>query len=125
MKNFYIDTKKFTCFFLLILWSLSVLSPLGCSSMPWQVKTVVTYQSVGVTMDEAKTAVLAMCKNGTLDQVDCRKAKHAYNQAVTVYKAMGVAADVAMDTGDDLEYRSLALQLSHLLEVVNSFLVTQ
>ncbi len=93
--------------------------------MPWQVKTVVKYQTVGATMDTAKTSILTMCDNGTFTSKECADASAAYNKAVTVYKAMGVAADMAMDTGDDLEYRSLALQLSHLLEVVNSFLVTQ
>jgi hypothetical protein len=32
LKNFYINNKNLTCFFLLVLWSLS-LSSLGCSSI--------------------------------------------------------------------------------------------
>jgi len=125
MKNFYTNTGKPTCFFLFLLWSFLLLSSLGCGSMPWQIQTVVTYQSVGVMMEEAKISVETMCADGTLNTEDCAEATATYNKAVTVYKAMGVAIDSAIDTGSDLEYRSLALTLSKLLEILNQFLVNQ
>ena len=124
MKNFYINNKKFTCFFLFVLWSLS-LSSLGCGNMSWQKRTVITYETIGATLEEAKPALQALCLNGVLDEGDCTAAREAYNQAVTAYKAMGVAAVIAIDTGDDTQYRNLAKELSELLIILNEFLVTQ
>ena len=124
MKNFYINNKKFTCFFLFVLWSLS-LSSLGCGSMPWQKRTVVTYETIGATLEEAKPALIVLCADGTLDKADCIAAREAYNQAVTIYKAMGAAATIAIDTGDDSDYRNLAGELAELFIILNAFLVTQ
>jgi hypothetical protein len=93
--------------------------------MSWQKKTVITYETIGVTLEEAKPALIALCADGILDKADCIAAREAYNQAVTAYRAMGVTAMIALDTGDDTQYRSIALELSELLTVLNRFLVTQ
>jgi hypothetical protein len=93
--------------------------------MSWQKRTVITYETIGVTLEEAKPALIVLCADGILDKADCIAAREAYNQAVTVYKTLGVAAMIAIDTGDDTQYRTLALELSELLTVLNRFLVTQ
>jgi hypothetical protein len=120
LKNFYINNKKFTCFFLFVLWSLFVFSSLGCGSI--QKRTVVTYESIGVTLETAKPTLIALCAGGVLDEGDCIAAREAFNQAVTAYKAMGVAAAIAVDTGDDTQYRDLAMELSELFVILNKYL---
>jgi hypothetical protein len=93
--------------------------------MSWQKRTVITYETIGVTLEEAKPVLIVLCAEGILDKADCIAAREAYNQAVTAYGAMGVAAMIAFDTGDDTQYRNLAKELSELLIVLNRFLVTQ
>ncbi len=94
-------------------------------SVPKEIQILVTYQSMGITLEEAKPAILALCSSGKLTPTDCSKAKMAYNQAVTLYKTLGDAAEIAINTGDDTRVRSLILQLENLLVIVNQFLVTQ
>ncbi len=123
MKN--LNIVSFALMFLL---SISLIVSSGCKTiqkMPDATKLVVTYQSMGVTLEEAKPAILALCASGTLKEADCAKAKKAYNQAVTVFKTLGDAVDSAVITGDDTRVRSLTIQLRTLLLSVNSFLVTQ
>ncbi len=113
-----------SCFLFLSLLAVSA----GCSTLGNMSKTkqlVVTYQTMGATLEEAKPAILAYCSNGTLNKADCVKAKAAYNQAVTVYKTLGDAVDSSLVTGDDTRVSSLILQLQGLLVIVNQFLVTQ
>ena len=128
MKNFYIDTK-FLSLLILMLWSLSLIGSLGCSSIfsnaPREVQVVTAYQSMGATLEEAKPAILNLCATGTLKDADCVKAKAAYNQAVTIYKTMAKAADLAVDTGDDTNLRAKTLRLQELLVIINQFIVTQ
>ena len=112
--NFYINNKKFTCFFLFVLWSLSLCS-LGCSSMPWQKQTLVSYQVMGETLKSSKVVLIELCLNGTLSEKDCSEARDAYNQAVDVYKVLGNQAIIAMDIGSDTIYKSMARHLMALL----------
>jgi hypothetical protein len=66
-----------------------------------------------------------MCIQKTLTSEQCTDAREAYNTAVTVYKKMGVAYSEMIDTGDDTQYRNLAMTLSKLLIILNEYLVTQ
>ncbi len=100
----------------------------GCatlSDMPRDIQIVTAYQSMGATLEEAKPVILALCANSTLDKADCAEAKRAYNQAVTLYKTLGDAADQAIDTGDQTRVRQLTVQLKVLLMYLSPFLVTQ
>lgn len=121
-------TKIISCYFLSLLLSLSLFIFAGCSTigeMPRVTKLLVSYQTMGATLEDAKPTILALCASGTLEEVDCAKAKKAYNQAVTVYKTLGDAVDSAVITGDDTRVRTLTLQLQNLLIIVSQFLVTQ
>ncbi len=127
MKNFYINTK-FLPLLLLMLWFISLGGSFGCSSfsnLPREVQIVTAYQSMGATLEEAKPVILAFCANNTLSELDCAEAKRAYNQAVTMYKTLGDAADNAIDTGDQSRVIQLTVQLKTLLMYLNQFLVTQ
>ncbi len=93
--------------------------------MPKEVRLVTAYQSMGATLEATKPVILAFCANGTLNEVDCTEAKRAYNQAVTIYKTLGDAADHAVDTGDQAMVIQLTVQLKTLLMYLDQFLVTQ
>lgn len=118
--NFYINTKKFTCFFLFVLWSLSLCS-LGCSSMPWQKQTVISYQIMGETLQSSKTVLQELCLTGALSAEDCSTARTTYNQAVDIYKLLGNQALIAIDIGNDSVYKQLAAQLMQLLVILGEY----
>jgi hypothetical protein len=111
--------------FLIALLISVMIVPGGCSSIPKQTQIVITYQSMGIALEEAKPAILALCASGVLNETDCAEAKAAYNQAVTIYKTLGTMSNIAIDTDDDTGFRSLALKLQSMLVVINKFLVTQ
>ncbi len=126
MIDFYINNKKLSCLFLLMLWSLSLIGLLGCSStVPREVQVVSVYQSMGATLEEAKPAILSLCATGALNNDDCSKAISTYNIAVAIYKAMSVEAEIAIETGDDTHLRTKTLQLQEYLIIINQFLITQ
>jgi hypothetical protein len=115
--------KKFTCFFLFALM-LSLLS-LGCGSMPWEKRTTITYQVAGETLTASKATLQTLCASGELGIEDCKAAREAYNQAVTIYHNMEAAAITAIDSGDSSTYEELNTQLQILLATISGFLVTQ
>ncbi len=113
-----------SCFLVMLTVALSI----GCSALskiPRSTQYAIAYQAMGATLEVAKPVILSMCADGTFDEVDCAKAKKAYNQAVTVYKLLGDAVDSLIVTGDETNVQRLLLQLQALLGVVNEFLVTQ
>lgn len=100
----------------------------GCSTLSKidrSTQYTIAYQAMGAVLEVAKPQILAMCADGTFDEVDCEKAKNAYNQAVTSYKFLGDAVDsLVLTEGDDKNVQRLLLQLQALLGVVNQFLDT-
>lgn len=115
MKNFYINNKTLTCFFLLMLWSLS-LSSLGCSSTAsWQKQTMMSYQAAGEVLNASKPILKSLCADGTLSGDECAKAKKAYNDAVSLYKLLGTTAVMAIDTDNEGSYERMQAQLMELL----------
>lgn len=116
MTNYYFK-KNLTCFFLLLV----VLGSFGCSSMSWQKRTMVTYASAGEVLKASQPILKTMCSDGTLSAADCAKAKKAYNDAVAIYKLLGAAATLAIDTGDHGSYDQMLRQLSGLLNEVATF----
>ncbi len=125
MNNFYTNTKILTCYFLLLLWSISLVGSFGCSSIPKETQIVITYQSMGTILEEAKPAILALCDNDVFSYNECSQAITAYNQAVTIYLTLGDLAAIGIDTGVDSGFHSMALELQALLLIVNNFLVAQ
>ncbi len=124
MNNFYINNKKFTCFFLFMLWC-SCLGFLGCGSlseMPAEKRVVVSYQSTGEVLGVAKTTLKRLCASGVLDKDDCVDARAAYNEAVGIYKVLGDVAELALDSGDDTAYQSMARRLMALLDIINKYI---
>ena len=119
MKNFYIN-KNYTCFFLLMLWSLS-LSSLGCGSMSWQKRTMISYEAAGEVLKTSLPILKAMCADGTLNAEDCKASKKAFNDAVRLYKLLGTAAIMAIDTGDRGTYDQMQAQLIELLNQIADF----
>lgn len=117
MKNFYANTKIITCYFLLLLWSLSLVGSIGCISIPKKTQIAIAYEAMGIALEVAKPAILTLCANDTFTAEDCVKAKTAYNQAVAVYEALAYVKGA--------EYRDLVTTLLKLLEVLNQFLITQ
>ncbi len=113
-----------SCFLVMLMVAVFI----GCSTlskMPRSTQYAIAYQAMGATLEVAKPTILAMCADGTFDEVDCAKAKKAYNQAVTAYKLLGDAVDSLIVTGDETSVQSLLLQMQTLLGIVNQFLVTQ
>lgn len=120
MKSFYINNKNLTCFFLLILWCLC-LGSLGCGSMSWQKRTMISYEAAGEVLQASQPILRAMCEDGTLSPEDCIAARKTYNDAVEIYKIMGNAAIIAMDTGEQSVYKDLNIRLMEILGQIAEF----
>jgi hypothetical protein len=98
-----------------------VLFSQGCGSMSAKKTTMVSYESAGAVLDNALPVLKGFCANGTLNSADCASAKNAYNDAVSVYKLLGTAAIVAIDTGDNTSYLAMQARLSELLTQLTKF----
>ncbi len=101
------------------------LSSLGCGSlseMPTEKKVVVSYQSTGEVLKVSKTTLRRLCASGVLEKDDCAAAKAAYNEAVGIYKVLGDVAELALDSGDDTAYQSMARRLMTLLDIINKYI---
>lgn len=94
---------------------------IGCGSMPWQKKAVVSYQSFGATLQTAKQTLFLSCSNGTLNSEDCKQAKAKYNEAVNVYKLMGNKIIILLDTDDEIIYQTMSFELLDLLSQLSVF----
>ena len=124
MENFYINNKKFTCFFLFMLLCLC-LSSLGCGSlnnMPAEKRVVVSYQATAEILRTSKATLKALCASGALDEEACIGAKRAYDEAVDIYKLLGNVAGLALDSGDDTAYQNMARRLMVLLDILNKYI---
>jgi len=123
--NFNLIINKKTPFLLLIVLFFMSAS-LGCSfmKMPWQKKTMVTYEAIGETLNTAKPVLMSLCSTGKVNQADCSEIKAAYNAAVKIYKDLGDVAVLAIDTGDSGLYKNKKQELLVWLEVINNFLLT-
>jgi hypothetical protein len=82
---------------------------------------MISYESAGAVIDSALPILKGMCNDGTLNSTDCAAAKKAYNDAVGIYKLLGTAAIVAIDSGDKGSYLAMQRQLSELLTVLSKF----
>lgn len=121
MKNFYINNKNLTCFFLLMLWCLPVLSSLGCGSMSWQKRTMISYDAAGEVLNASKPILKTLCADGTLSGDECAEARDAYNDAVSLYKLLGTTAIMAIDTDNQGSYETMQDQLMVLLSELAEF----
>lgn len=83
--------------------------------MPWEKKTMVSYQSAGEVLKSAQPTLKTLCADGTFTAEECLESKDAYNAAVSAYKIMGDAAIIAIDTGDQSSYVDLQKNLGKLL----------
>jgi hypothetical protein len=101
-----------------------LISIFGCgsfSSMPVETQAVISYTSMGEVLNTAKPILQNLCNNGTLSIEDCEAAQIAYNEAVKVYHELAEVGKAVVDSGDDLEYRTMAQQLLDLLAVIQTY----
>lgn len=118
--NFFMN--KFSPF-LFIMW-FSCVCCLGCiGNMPWQKTALISYQTAGPVLFEAKVSLTGFCESGVLDEEQCAEAKEAYNTAVSVYKLMGNQLIIAMDSGDDSIYQTLSVELSTAIQILTAFVI--
>lgn len=115
-KNYF--NKNLTLFFLFTL--AVVLFSQGCGAS-LQKRTMVSYESAGAVLDNALPVLKGFCIDGTLNSVDCASAKKAYNDAVGIYKLLGTAAIVAIDSGDNGSYLAKKAELAELLTALSKF----
>jgi hypothetical protein len=91
--------------------------------MPWQKTALISYQTAGPVLFEAKVSLKRFCDSGALDDEQCAEAKEAYNTAVSVYKLMGNQLIIAMDSGDDSIYQTLSVELSTAIQILTAFVI--
>lgn len=119
MTNYYFN-KNIACVFVLML-TVSLFS-FGCSSTKsWQKRTMVSYQAAGEILNTSKPILMAMCADGTLGDADCKEARHAYNEAVSLYKLLGTTAVMAIDIDDPGSYETMQAQLRDLLTLLADY----
>jgi hypothetical protein len=91
--------------------------------MPWQKTALISYQTAGPVLFEAKVSLTGFCESGVLDEEQCAEAKEAYNTAVAIYKLMGNQLIIAMDNGDGSIYQTLTVELSTAIQILTAFVI--
>lgn len=97
---------------------------IGCGTLqdiPTETKVVLTYESMGAVLETALPALQGLCSTGAMSAEDCIEAKKAYNEAVAIYKFLGEAAILAVDTGDDSSFKMMAARLMKLLNQIQAY----
>ncbi len=115
-------TVTVTYFFIIMaVLAFSAVGCVGCKSRPMETKVVLTYSSMGAVIESALPTLKKLCEAKTLSDEECAEAKKAYNEAVAIYKFLGDVAIVAVDTGDDSSYKTMATRLMGLLSQLQSY----
>lgn len=90
--------------------------------MPWQKQTMVTYQTIGATLEAMKGGLQARNKDADITPEDRRKMTDTYNKAVSIYKAMYDVAVFAIDTGNREEYLTMKEDVLAMINTLETFI---
>jgi len=82
---------------------------------------MVAYEGMGAVLETALPSLKALCNGEVMSAEECEEAKNAYNEAVSIYKFLGDAAIVVVDTGDDSSYRVMSARLMKLLTQLQGY----
>ncbi|MEE9356239.1 MAG: hypothetical protein V3U75_11670 [Methylococcaceae bacterium] len=107
-----------------IILAIVVFGFMGCGTLqdvPTETKVVLTYESMGAVLETALPTLQGLCSTGTMSAEDCIEAKMAYNEAVAIYKFLGDAAILAVDTGDYSSFKIMATRLMKLLNQLQAY----
>jgi hypothetical protein len=97
---------------------------IGCGTlqdMPTETKVVLTYESMGAVLETALPTLQGLCSTGAMNAEDCIDAKKVYNEAVSIYKFLGDAAIIAVDTGSDSSFKAMTVRLMKLLTQIQAY----